>query len=182
MLNEDLKTEMADVAQQLRLCANMGVFDGHATVEAQRYMAMCRRLHQPTQTLLIFTRDSGMHSSGWMKNPDYERCYHLSLSVAPCSLLLPAHIKADLDKRTTAAWLDVFFGDNRRYLWMESAKSEKGIARGVMHWRLFCDENWGPLLPRGEVYSTEFTELGWRTASQVLEEDGVLVGGTVDPS
>ena len=30
-------------------------------------------------TSLIYTMDEGMHSIGWWKNPDYARCYHLSL-------------------------------------------------------------------------------------------------------
>jgi hypothetical protein len=177
-----MKQDMAAVASRLRLSALLGVFDGRETPRAQGYLKMCRRVHMETQTVVLFTRDTGMHSSGWMKNPDYERCFHLSLSPAPSHLILPSHIKAKLDKKTIAAWVKVFFGDNQRYLWAESPKSDKGIALGVIHWRLFCNESWEPILPRGEVYSTEFTELGWRTASQVLEEDGTLVTSTVDPS
>jgi hypothetical protein len=37
---------------------------------------------------------------------------------------------------------------------------------------LFCDAQWQPILPRKEVYTREFTEAGWRSASQVLAEDG----------
>jgi hypothetical protein len=87
-----------------------------------------------------------------------------------------------LDGKTRNLWVRAFFGDDARYTWLESAKSDAGKRRGVEHFRLFCDATWKPILPRGEVYSTEFTELGWRSASQVLEEDGTQILSTVDPS
>lgn len=30
--------------------------------------------------IVIMTRDIGYHTSGWWKNPDYERCFHVSIS------------------------------------------------------------------------------------------------------
>jgi hypothetical protein len=32
---------------------------------------------------------------------------------------------------------------------------------------VFCDERWQPILPRGEVYSREFTEKGWKSFSEM---------------
>ena len=182
MLDNELKDEMARVAGEMRRTAERGVHIGQDTLAARFYITRCRRVHHSTQTVLIFTRDAGHHSSGWMKNPDYERCWHLSTSPAPSRLILPGRARAELDRKVQAAWLDVFFGAGLRYVWSESPKTPQGKAQGVWHWRLFCDSAWRPLKPRGEVYSTELTELGWRSASQVLEEDGVLVTSVLDPS
>ena len=38
--------------------------------------------------------------------------------------------------------------------------------------RPLCDTHWRPILPRKEVYSKDFTELGWKSASEVLVPDG----------
>lgn len=39
------------------------------------------RFENPFRGLMtILTRDIGYHSSGWWKNPDFERCLHLSIS------------------------------------------------------------------------------------------------------
>jgi hypothetical protein len=175
-----VEAHMAQVAKSLRRRAWMGVFNGRP--EGQRYVTFCRRICAETGSVVIFTRDTGHHTSGWMKNPDFERCYHLSLSPKPSEIVLPGvEPIAELDAKTRNAWVRAFFGDDARYTWLESAKSEHGIRRGVEHFRLFCDAGWKPILPRGDVYSTAFTELGWRSASQVLEEDGTEIVSTVDP-
>lgn len=54
-----------------------------------------------------------------------------------------------------------------RLLWCEPPYSEEGKKAGVYHYRLFCDENWQPIFPRGEVYSTQFTEMGWKSFSEL---------------
>lgn len=59
--------------------ADVGVFRGSGD-HWQPYFEYAKRVHEPTGTMLLFTRDIGHHTSGWWKNPDYERCYHLSLS------------------------------------------------------------------------------------------------------
>lgn len=46
--------------------------------------------------------------------------------------------------------LNKFFGNNKRLLWCEPPYSEEGKKAGVYHYRLFCDENWQPIFPRGE--------------------------------
>jgi hypothetical protein len=75
----------------------------------------------------------------------------------------------ELDRATTARWVRAFWGDDARHVWAESPKSRDGIAQGVWHWRVFCDAAWQPLTPRGEVYDSEFTELGWKSASEVID-------------
>lgn len=53
----------------------------------------------------------------------------------------------------------------------------------VQHWRLFADEHWNPILPRGEVYSSKFTEIGWKSASEIFELTGQQKPeSTVDPT
>jgi hypothetical protein len=178
----DLEAHMLAVAKELRRRAGHGTFDGRISASAGRYLADCRFVDARTGTQLIFTRDTGHHSSGWMKNPDYERCLHLSTSPLPRAIVTIRPILAELDKKTLAAWCRTFFGEDVRYVWAESPKSEHGRRVDVWHWRLFCDERWQPILPRKEVYSLDFTELGWRSASQVLEEEGRIIESTVDPS
>lgn len=123
--------------------------------------APCTHFHAATGTLIIFTRDEGMHSSGWFKNPDYDKCLHLSLSFAdPVT-----HQRRPFDEKLADAWVDAFFPNDKKLVWMESAKMPTARAI-VTHYRVFCDENWQPILPRGEVYSTEFTEKGWKSWSE----------------
>ena len=42
---------------------------------------------------------------------------------------------------------------------------------GVYHYRLFCDEGWQPLKPRGEVYTRDFIEKGWKSFSELHADD-----------
>lgn len=192
-IRDELEDHVQRVAATLRKRARRGTFDG--TMAGMPYLDACRLEDDRTGTRLIFTRDVGHHSSGWLKNPDYERCLHLSLSLLPRQIVTLQPVLAELDRKTAALWVRAFFGEHVRYVWAESPKSQPGRAIGVWHWRLFCDERWRPILPRGEVYTTEFTELGWRSASQVLEErtalgnvivsrteDGRIIESTVDPT
>lgn len=179
--DEKLARHMERVARLLRARAWTGEFDGRVSAHAMGYLDYCRVIDRPTGAVLIFTRDSGHHSSGWLKNPDYERCFHLSTSPVPTRIIIPGAI-AELDKKTARRWVEAFFKGDVGKVWSESPKTTGGRTRNVWHWRLFCDEQWKPILPRGEVYSKEFTEIGWRSASQVLEEDGRIITSPVDPS
>lgn len=178
----DLEKHVAQVASDMRKTAALGEFDGRMSPQADRYIAMCRFVDSVTHCTLIFTRDSGHHSSGWLRNADYERCLHLSISRAPDALVLPARQRMDAEARTRRMWVLAFFGEDAKLAWFESPKSNHGRRAGVTHWRVFADETWTPILPRGEVYSKEFTEMGWRSASQVLEEDGRVIISSVDPT
>lgn len=135
--------------------------DGHG-------MPAYRLLHHDSRSGIImaaiYSRDTGHHTSGWFKNPDYERCYHLSLSYWYMELGRARALTND--KPTTATLTGLVFGDWRRYVWIESAKSDGGKAIGVTHYRVFCDPAWVPIVPRGEVYARDFTEKGWQSWSQ----------------
>ena len=121
------------------------------------------RLSPEHNAIIILTRDVGHHDSGWWKNPDYERCWHLSISYREVNdgRLL------DQDKAESARIARAFFGDDARLLWCEPSYSEDGKRADVWHYRLFCDAGWQPLKPRGEVYSRENTPAGWKSFSEL---------------
>lgn len=161
-------------ASRMRKVAAAGEFTGYERELNSPYFTSCKRAVYGTS--LIFTRDSGHHTSGWMKNPLYERCLHLSMAPAPRQIWTPE--TPDLDRKLRNGWLTAFFHADLRYVWAESPKTPQGRQIGVWHWRLFCNEAWEPILPVGEVYSTDFTEKGWKTASEV----GAEIISVLDPT
>lgn len=171
---------MQAVAGEMRRRAKHGLHSGKMDAAGWRYMRHCTLDDATTLTRLMFTRDTGHHTSGWLKNPDYENCWHLSTSPAERIILLPGEQLAEPDMKTNGLWIRAFYREHAKLVWAESPKSPEGIARGVWHWRVFCDAHWVPILPRKEVYSLEFTELGWRSASQVLAEGGIFTSATED--
>lgn len=146
------------VVRRMKARADAGVFDG---LSMSPYFLRCLHYCENTQAMLIFTRDVGMHSSGWWKNPDYERCYHLSISFEVAGVPLPQNHK---DARR---WCEAFFGGDTKLLWIEPPYSLEGKQREVYHYRLFCDEGWQPIKPRGEVYSREWTPADWKSWSDI---------------
>lgn len=155
----------AAVAARMKRMAGNGMFDG--TLATQSYLNYCRGYHVPSGTLMVFTRDGGMHSSGFFKNPDFERCFHLSLSF----LDPETGENADQDRDLAREWCESFFGDNHKLLWVESPDSEYGKKIDTWHYRLLMHDDWQtPLLPRGEVYSKDYTEAGWKSWSDVQAE------------
>lgn len=148
--------------RHLRWAAEWFVHDG-SPLTGRLSVKCCRLQVEELGVVVMFTRDAGHHACGWWKNPDYERCYHLSLSffdpVIRCRL--------PRNKGQTALWLDAFYGHHRQWLWCEPPYSPEGKAADVWHYRLFCNPAWEPSRPRGEVYSRKFTELGWKSWSDV---------------
>ena len=131
--------------------------------DQRRVLERCKAYHQPTGTILLFSRDEGHHESGWWKNPDYERCEHLSLSFRdPTTGQI-----APRDVKRTREWLGYFFGGDVKKLWCEPPYSPEGKAIEIWHYRLFCAPNWTPIIPRGEVYNRELTEAGWLSYSDM---------------
>jgi len=130
-----------------------GTFDGG---QATEYFRCCAWYIQKYDCQVIFTRDVGYHSLGWWKNPDYERCFHLSVSFP-----------AGRNKNHLNKILLGIFGKHVNLLWEESPHSEHGKRLEVWHYRLFCDEQWSPIMPKGEVYSTQFTERNWKSYSEL---------------
>lgn len=134
--------------------------------ESEYYQQQCTARHTPTGTIMIYTRDIGMHDCGWWKNPDYNQCFHLSLSFRDFITGKPI----SRDDKLTKEWIDVFFGDNKNKLWCEAPFSKVGKINDVYHYRLFCDKGWNPILPRKEVYSKDFTPANWKSYSELNEK------------
>lgn len=155
---------MAGVAREMRRVAILSpLYDGLPCLRNHLLMDACTASHALTGSVLIFTRDAGMHSGGWWKNPDYERCWHLSLSFRDPI----AGETAPKDPKLTDEWLEAFYGEDRRFVWAEPPFSPEGQKRDAWHYRVFCNPAWQPILPRGEVYSREFTEKGWLSYSEL---------------
>ena len=157
-------TPMEKVVANLKLAALSGLYSGliKSPTDAA-YIRRCTEFDVHTGSNLLFTRDIGHHTSGWWKNPDYERCRHLSISFREPQTEWPLPFDRDRGRR----WARMFFGDDTRWVWVEPPYSDIGKQLGVHHYRLFCDQGWQPLKPRGEVYSKQFTEIGWKSFSEI---------------
>ena len=148
--------------------ASQGINTGTAAHGNLIYLSNCTAAHYPTGTQLILTRDIGHHTSGWWKNPDYERCLHLSLCFRDPETGEPR----EKDREVTDEWLTAVFGETRRLAWSEPPYTAEGKKRDVWHYRVFYADACFtvPILPRGEVYSKEFTERGWLSYSDLQAE------------
>ena len=152
----------------MRRRASYGIYHGmlSSTGGLPPYLRRCTHHCPNTGATIIFTRDAGMHSSGWWKNPDYGRCWHLSLSFP-----------GGHDRRLAERWCDAMFGADVTLLWVEPPFSDAGRRKGVWHYRLFCDAGWQPIKPRGEVYSKDWTPAEWKSWSDIhggREHDGAF--------
>jgi hypothetical protein len=186
LISPAIHAEMRLIVAHMKNRAARGTWDGRRHPVTDLYFRSCIRDHNRTGSRLIFTRDTGHHASGWFKNPDYERCLHLSMSSYDPQPAIwapgdPPVGTGSLDWKVARLWAELFFGAALPKVWIESPKSAAGKERDVWHWRLFCDERWQPILPRGEVYSLEFTEKGWKSYSQLREETGVEILSPLNP-
>jgi hypothetical protein len=160
--------KMFQTAQVMMDWANRGIFHGLAEEVGQLYFKRASRLFaeegQPLITSLLCTRDEGYHSSGWFKNPDYERCYSLSLGFYDKETGKPAPFDASLAE----AWVRAFFGEAACLVWHEGPKYKFSEDTCEVHFfRLFCDPAWQALKPRGEVYTRDFIQAGWQSFSEI---------------
>lgn len=149
---------LENIASFLKRAAATGSYGGILTPAAKRYTDHCTCVHRPTGTILMLTRDMGMHSSGWWKNPDYERCLHLSLSYRDPKTCKPI----ERDRKQSRLWIEAVFGPLQTLIWTEPPAFAEGKANDVWHYRVFFSEDWAvPILPRKEVYSKDYTPAGW---------------------
>ncbi len=142
--------------------ASRGTWDGQGMTP---YWHSCRHAHMFRGIGSIMTRDVGYHSSGWFKNPDFERCMHLSLSFFDPSTRTPMPHDHDVAAKIVKA----MFFPHAKLVLVESPRYDAGKTLGVYHYRLFCDAHWQAIKPRGEVYSKELTDAGWKSFSDVRE-------------
>jgi hypothetical protein len=150
------------IVGEMRRVAKLGVSQGQ---RADRpYLERCKGFCTQSGIVLIFSRDTGHHSSGWWKNPDYERCWHLSISLADPYTLE----RAPRSQKIHDHWVEAFYRDNARSVWTEAPFSDVGKKHDVWHYRLFVEPDWETVIvPRGEVYSKAFTEKGWLSYSDL---------------
>lgn len=149
-----------------RLRAQRGLYNGKVSTANMELMRQCAHqlvLRPDLCAALIFTRDTGHHTGGWWKNPDYERCWHLSISF----LGMPGAVPQPFERGEAEKIARAFFGDHAPWCWVERPYSDEGRIRDVWHYRLFCDPSWAPIQPRGEVYSKDNTEADWRSFSDI---------------
>ena len=150
----DRRQLLIPALMNVRNNARLGSFDG--TENTSGYLLSNRYWLEKYECLIIFCKDVNMHGCGWFKNPDYDQCYHLSISF-------PGGVNVKHRDEIVGA----LFGADKHKLWIEPPVSAEGKMADVWHYRLFCDKNWQPIIPRGEVYSTEFTEKGWKSFSEL---------------
>ncbi len=114
---------------------------------------------------VLLTFDVGYHNSGWWRNSQYDRCFHLSMVVVtPASgLILPDGTRPPAFETPTEAEMQAVaqavFGDDVTKAWIEPPASKFDPYRTApasshcWHVRLFVDRRTGqPIKPEGEVY------------------------------
>lgn len=157
-------THFEKIVAHLRLACLTGFYNGLIEAPGQKqYVQRCTGFARVDGTCMIYTRDIGYHSSGWWKNPQFEQCFHLSISFKDPLTLRPAQFN---HKRAKAV-AKLFFGHDLEKVWMEPPYTPEGKHNGVHHYRLFTDPGWNPIKPTGEVYSKELTEKGWKSFSEL---------------
>jgi hypothetical protein len=162
---------MERFAHSMKAHARSGVWNGREDGTRLPYYQNARRIHRESGTTLILTREYGYHTGGWFKNPEYERAWHLSLSFRDPLLGHPR----DFDQPLAEAWVRCVFGEWVTYIWEETQTDQfRHIPPEVRHYRVFCDERWQPIIPRGEVYSTQFTERDWKSWSDARHAEEML--------
>lgn len=162
-------THLEKILSMLRIAAESGTYNGQIRTPGdmdyfKRCSAPCRL--GDLSVGMIYTRDIGHHEGGWWKNPQFERCYHLSMSFRDSQTLEPAPFHRDHARRVAK----MMFGDHLNWVWVEPPFSDRGKILGVHHYRLFCDMGWQPHKPQGEVYSKELTPIGWKSFSELHGE------------
>ena len=179
---------MLQLAANARLvAASAGEYSGVMTPENMVIIRRCThltRIDARTGVTLIFSRDNTMHSSGWWKNPDYERCEHLSVSFWQFSKRwMKERPPLPQNHKLARLWCLAFFGAERcRMLWVEPPYSEHGRVADIYHYRLFMAPDWRtPILPRKEVYTREFTEAGWKSFSDIHGDQPTLLDPREQP-
>lgn len=141
------------VFEILRERARARPWDGQG-VPARGHQMIISSPEDPEKTLsVLLTFDVGYHASGWWRNSDYDRCWHLSMVVVtPWGFETPT--RAELEAVASA-----IFGPDLQKAWIEppasafDAHRTAAPSRHTYHVRVFVDRRTGEaIVPRGEVY------------------------------
>ena len=133
------------IANRMHYRARSGEYCGDDSTYERRYIKKCST--RVATTTLILTRDVGTHRFGWLSESAHDRCLHLSIAGA--------------NEPERDAWLRACFGAHVEHLWGMSSVTIYAEHRGVVHWRLFCDESWRPL---GDIDPRSLLAAGMRPA------------------
>jgi hypothetical protein len=153
-------------------------FHYHGTEKDTWILQYCQFALLRYKAICILTFDVGYHSSGWLKNPDYEACWHLSISFFDSE----THQHAPHDHKNAARIVRGIFQSAKNLVWCEPPYTENGKVADSWHYRLFVEPITRlPLLPRGEVYSREFTEAGWKSFSELHSDPPPIEGNSPGP-
>lgn len=107
----------------------------------------------PITISILASHDEGTHVSGWWRNSDYDRCWHLSL----CAMVGYEYL--DLPEADRRAWGRAVFGKHLAIAWIEPPASKLDPYRNApasaytTHIRVFLDREGHPIKPEGEVYT-----------------------------
>lgn len=103
---------------------------------------------------VIASHDQGTHASGWWRNSDYDRCWHLSMCAQH-----HADGLVDLPAADLRAWAEGVYGRHLAIAWTEPPASKIDVHRNApaspytTHVRVFLDREGNPIQPEGEVYT-----------------------------
>lgn len=167
-----IELTLEDLVDHLKMRSKLGVEDlKDASLRNEIYRSTCTGRHMKEGVTILLTRDTGHHTCGWWKNPDYEACIHLSLSFFDPETKMPRK----KDRKITDSIIERVFGPTKNFIWSEPPYSEQGKRMDVWHYRVFYDPQFlAPILPRGEVYNKEFTEAGWLSWSDYQAKQKAL--------
>ena len=118
MTDHRTRLSLSKLVFDARIAAAQWLYDGSADAATMARIQRCAWFYLDPAgnvTRIIFTRDSGHHSGGWWKNPDYERCQHLSISFVDRWTGEPM----DFDLARADKIADAFWGDDRKMAWIE---------------------------------------------------------------
>lgn len=163
--------DMEQLRQRMKTHAHTGIFTGRLEEINTPYFCRATQYHAPTGTVIVFTRDVDRN----------KRCYHLSLSFRD-----PENFGKKLlfDESKAEAWVRLFYGQYISFVWEEGESLNReakeallpdDIGDYVHHFRFFCDPKWHPILPRKEVYSTDYTPAGWKSWSDRIYSETLRI-------
>jgi hypothetical protein len=142
-------------------------YDGRWPLPVSAFRAAPALIDVDLEPLRVgLTFDFGHHTGAWFKNSQYEQCWHFTIGgtdhghrdrliVLPGEEFQPGPDRpkpsgrAQVSEVELRAWAELVFPGWTRFIWRESPK----YLAGIVHLRVFVDQERNPIIPQGEVYS-----------------------------
>ena len=149
-------------AVELKRAANQGfilVPDGE---QHGRYLHSCAAYHEASQACISFVREINDDLPRFHRNEHLRHFWHLTISFAEIKgqQFNPLPIRPE----SAAEWAKAFFGRYRTVLLVEPPV-RRSRARDIIHYRLFCTDQWQPVTPPNGRIIVERPKR-WRTWKQ----------------